>query len=288
MSQKHVTFLHRLEYAGFLLVAFVFRTLPVEAASGLSGWIWRHVAPRIRRHARAVANLRAAFPEKSEAECEIIARDMWEGLGRVFAEAFQLERIVAQGRVTMDPACLKLLPADGRLVAAAPHQANWEVGAAALRAFGGVGGGVYQRLKNPLVDAYVRSLRASLYPGGLWPKQSDAARIALRHLRNGGVLTIMADLRDGTGIQTPFFGRLAPTSPFPALAARVTGAPLFTAEIVREPGVRFRVSLTPIPVPCTENRDADIAAATSALHAQFEASIRRHPEQWMWVHRRWG
>lgn len=288
MSQPHVTLLHRLEYAGFLLVAFVFRTLPVEAASGLSGWIWRHVAPRIRRHKRAVANLRAAFPDKSEAECEALARDMWEGLGRVFGEAFQLERIAAQGRVVIDPASVALLPADRRLVAAAPHQANWELGAAALRACGGVGGGIYQTLKNPLVDAYVRGLRASLYPGGLWPKKEEAARLALRHVRNGGVLTTMADLRDATGILTPFFGRPAPTSPFPALAARLTGAPLFAAAIVREPGVRFRVSLTEIPVSRTKDREADVAAATAALHAAFEASIRQRPEQWMWVHRRWG
>jgi len=57
---------------------------------------------------------------------------------------------------------------------------------------------------------------------------------------------------------------------------------------VRLPGVRFRIALTQIDVPSTDDRQADIAAATAALHACFEDFIRRNPEQWMWAHRRWG
>lgn len=286
--RKQITFRHRLEYAGFLLVAWFFRALPVETASNVGGRLWRWIAPLIRRHRRAVAQLRAAFPEKSEAECERIARDMWEGLGRVFAETFHLDEIVAQGRITADPASFAALPENRSFIAAAPHQGNWEIAVAGLLQFGGRGAGIYQRLKNPLADAYLRRMRAPLYPGGLWPKQDDAARLALRHLRRGGVLATMADLRDNTGVPTPFFGRPAPTSTFPAFAARATGVPLLAAEIVREPGVRFTISLTPVPVPRTQDRNADILAGTTALHAAFEASIRRHPEQWMWVHRRWG
>lgn len=288
MQDRPITLKHRLEYAGFRAAGMLVRALPLETASDLSGFLWRTFAPLLRRHPRAVANIQAAFPGKSETECDRIARAMWDTLGRIFAEGFRIPEIVAQDRIEVDPAVGSIIPEDRRFVAAAAHQGNWELAVAVLQKVGGRGAGIYQRIKNPLVEDYIRRMREPLYPGGLWPKHEDAGRRALRHVRDGGVLATMADLRDSRGVQVPFFGRLAPTSPFPALVARMTGAPLFAVEIVRLPGVRFRIALTPIEVPRTGERQADIEAATAALHAAFEDFIRRNPEQWMWAHRRWG
>lgn len=288
MSETQTTFRYRLEYAGLRAVAALIRALPLETASNLSAFCWRTVAPRLRRHPRAVANLQAAFPEKPRAECERIARNMWATLGRIFAESFRIDDIIREGRIVIDADSVDRLPADRRFVAAAPHQGNWELGVGVLQQIGGNGAGIYQRIKNPLVEDYVRRMRAPLYPAGLWPKQEDAGRRALRHVRNGGVLATMADLRDQHGLMVPFFGRPAPTSPFPAMVARMTGAPLFAVEIVRLPGVRFRISMVPVEVAATGDRQADIADATARLHACFEAFIRRNPDQWMWAHRRWG
>jgi KDO2-lipid IV(A) lauroyltransferase len=286
--QTKITFQHRLEYAGFRLIAGLFSALPLEQSSRFGGWLWRKIAPLDRRHQRALANLAQAYPDMTLTQREAIARDMWDNLGRVFAESFHLIEIVESGRVLIDEASIKAMPADRRFVAAAIHQGNWELGAAVLRISGGSAGGIYQRLKNPLVDDYVRCQRAPFYPGGLWPKQGAAGRRALRHLRGGGVLATMADLRDRDGLMVAFFGRPAPSSTFPALAARATGAPLLAVEVVRLPGVRFQVSLRNVAMPETPDRAADIEAATRALHEQFETSIRRHPEQWMWASRRWG
>lgn len=286
--QTKINLQHRLEYAGFRLIAGLFGALPLELSSRFGGWLWRLIAPFDRRHKRALENLGQAYPDMTLAQCEAIARSMWENLGRVFAESFHLIEIVESGRVHIDADSIALIPADRRFVAAAPHQGNWELASAALRITGGSAGGIYQRLKNPLMDDYVRRLRAPLYTGGLWPKQGSAGRRALKHLRDGGVLTTMADLRDSEGPFVPFFDRPAPTSTFPALAARATGAPLLAVEIVRLPGVQFQISLQQVTVPETADRAADIEAATFALHERFEASIRRRPDQWMWASRRWG
>jgi len=288
MQDRPITLKYRLEYLGFRAAGALVRALPLEAGSNLSGFLWRVFAPLLKRHPRAVENLRAAFPDKSPQECDRIARAMWETLGRIFAEGFRIPDIVAQGRIELDPAVGQIIPADRRFVAAAAHQGNWELAAAALVRIDGRGAGIYQRLKNPLVEEYVRQMREPLYPGGLWPKQEDAGRRALRHVRKGGVLATMADLRDNRGVMVPFFGRMAPTATFPALVARMTDAPLYAVEIVRLPGVRFRIGLRRIEVPETEDRNADILAATAALHAAFEDFIRANPEQWMWAHRRWG
>ena len=288
MQDRQITLRHRLEYVGFRAAGALVRALPLETASDLSGFLWRTFAPLLSRHPRSVANLRAAFPDKSEAECDRIARAMWDTLGRIFAEGFRIQDIVSQGRLEIDPQVEKIIPADRRFVAAAAHQGNWELAVATLQQVGGRGAGIYQRIKNPLVENYIHRMREPLYPGGLWPKQDDAGRRALRHVRDGGVLATMADLRDRKGVMVPFFGRMAPTSTFPALVSRMTGAPLFAAEIVRRPGVRFTIALRAIDVPRTSDRQADINAATAALHAAFEDFIRRNPEQWMWAHRRWG
>jgi len=120
------------------------------------------------------------------------------------------------------------------------------------------------------------------------PKGPLAGMRALRGVRKGGCLALLADVRDNSGLKVPFFGKLAPSTPFPAHAARLLGFPLIAYFIVRLPDARFRVAVEKIDMPHTDNRDADVLAATANLQAAFERSIRERPEQWMWAHRRWG
>lgn len=268
-------------------MAALVRALPLEAASNAMGWGWRVFAPFSSRHRRALANLQAALPDTTAKEREAIVRAMWDNLGRVFAEEFHLKTIIADGRLELDPA-FPALPKDGHFIAGAPHLGNWELGSAGLVLAGVNTAGVYQRIKNPLIDAYVFSLRAPFYPGGLIAKHENAARKLMQHARRTGAITTMVDLRDNFGLPVPFFGRPAPSSTFPAMVARRLGLPLFAGQVIRLPGVRFRANLTAVEVPHTDDIEADIAAATANLHRAIEAAVRAHPEQWMWAHRRWG
>ena len=288
------SFRHWIEYIAFRATAALIRALPLETASRLSGAGWRRVAPWLSRHRRALDHIAIAFPEKKFEEHEQIALGMWENLGRVFAESFHLDTIAKAGRVSFaagsEPE--NVLPPDRRFIAVAPHFGNWEAAAIALSLAGARAAGVYQRVKNPLVENYVRSLREPFYPGGLMRKNSGAARQVLALVRNGGSFATMGDLRDISGVAVPFFGRPAPSVTFPALAARTLGVPLVAGGVARVPSggqnVRFEVALRVIPVARTEDRDADVAAATAALNAVFEEFIRERPEQWMWAHQRWG
>ena len=85
-----------------------------------------------------------------------------------------------------------------------------------------------------------------------------------------------------------FFGSQAPSTTFPALIARSTGATLIAARVVRTGPVRFIVDAEAIEVPRTPDRDADVETATARIQTLFETRIREHPDQWMWAHRRWG
>ena len=280
---------YRLEYAAFRALAALCRALPLETASRLSGGGWRLVAPRLRRHARALGNLRLAFPEKSEAEREAIAHAMWDNLGRTFAEAFHAADLFTSDRIIVDnPAALAAFLARGGGVVCAPHLGNWELIAAAAVRGGANAAGTYQKIKNPLVDAYVLSLRLARHPGGLFAKSPAMPRKALRHVSKGGVLFIAADLRNAQGLPVPFFGRPAPSTLFPAMIARSVGAPLAVSCVVREGEARFRLKFETIDVPSSQDRGADIAAATALVQAAIERFVRAHPGQWMWAHRRWG
>lgn len=284
---------YRAEYLAYRLVGFIFTALPLETSSAVSGRLWRILGPLLQhRHARAVANLKAAYPEKTESEIAALVSAMWDNIGRTFAETFRMDEVASSGRITVeDPlGILDEIRASpkGQVICCA-HQANWEI------AIGALDGAetkkpacIYQRLKNPLIDRLVRESRAKLYPGGVVPKAPEAARQLIKLVRAGHVLAILADQRNNGGHLVPFFNRLAPSTPFPALVARTQGVKLYAGQLIRDPDVRFRFRIVEIPVPETEDRDADMLAASTALQAELERGIREHPEQWMWSHRRWG
>jgi KDO2-lipid IV(A) lauroyltransferase len=280
---------HKFEYFAFLTVAAAMRMLPLEFASHWSGRIWRLLAPFLHRHRRALDNLALAFPEKTPAELEEIARDMWENLGRTFAEFFHIDRIFNSGRIEFESRELvESLRGHGRGVACGLHLGNWEILTQAGMLMDWRPAGVYQKIANPFVDRYVSAMRAPYYPGGLMEKSPRAAVTLLRYAREGGTVALLADHRESRGIASPFFGRSAPSNPFPALVARSVDAPLYVFRAKRLNGVRFSIRITQVPVPRTEDRDADVAVATRNLQSILELMVRDAPDQWMWIHRRWG
>ena len=276
------------EYAAYRAVVALIRALPLETASDLMAAIWRAVAPRLKRHRRALAHLALAFPEKTPQERERIAREMWGHLGRTFAETFHLDALAAQDRVVMESAeQLRVVREGGPYVMCQMHMGNWELTAALSTRLARPIAGVYQPLSNPLVDAHLLALRAPGYPLGLYPRSAGTLRRLMKIAQGGGSLGFMADLREGAGVAVPFFGRPADTNLAPALIARQFGLKLYAVRVRRKPGVRFEVRAEPVAVPVTDDRDADVLAATAAVQAQFEAFVRETPEQWMWAHRRW-
>ena len=278
------------EYGLFRLVGLIFRALPIAAASGLSGFFWRHLAPFFPRHKRALANLARAYPEKPEAERETIARAMWDNLGRTFAESFHIDALREGSRVTFEDEALydALRARPGGAVFCGAHAGNWEITVLSAHHVGKPCAAIYQRIKNPYVDRYVTAGRAPLYTAGILAKSREAAGFVKRVVREGGGVAFLVDQRDQSGVCVPFFGSLAPSTTFPALLARALKVPVYVARVVREDGARFKLGFCEVAQPRSADRDADILAGTAAIQAAIEDNIRAHPEQWMWAHRRWG
>ena len=289
MNHRTISWRERLEFLAFRLVAAAGEALPLETASAWSGWCWRMVAPRLKRHRRALENLELAYPEMSPAERQKIAVAMWDNLGRTFAEFFHLAKIPAEGRLALEPfERFEAIAKGGPFVVCVLHMGNWELCSQAGLRFGVPIAGVYRGLSNPLIDAWTFQMRAPMYPGGLFEKTSSTARTMLRIAREGGYPCFVADQREGaSGVPTILFGHRATSNSFPAAIARTVGVPLYAARVLRKPGVRFTMRIEPVEAPRTNDRDADVRAATQNLQSRFEEFIREAPEQWMWAHRRW-
>jgi Kdo2-lipid IVA lauroyltransferase/acyltransferase len=279
---------YRLEYAGFRLVQAAIVALPLEVASRWSGAAWRLIAPHLYRQKRVLDNLALAYPELRPDERERIAADMWENLGRTFAEGFRIRKIMEEGRIEFESqAQLDEMIRGGPCVVCGLHLGNWELVAYTGKLMGAPFTAVYQRLSNPYVDAATRKLREPLYDGGLLPKTPVTARALLKTAKQGGYPAFLADLRDDNGAPISFFGARARSTVFPALLARTTGLPLYAGAAYRRPNVHFTIRVKRVPIPETNDREADAIAGTAAIHKQFEAFIRDAPEQWMWGHRKW-
>ena len=280
----------RLEYLGLRAGLAPLRALPLDTASGISGRLWRTLAPHMRRHARVREHLAFAFPELSDAARERIAVASWDNLGRVVAESAHVDELVA------DPSRFEL-PADvdryRRLartgcVFVSLHLGNWEIAALPVLGRNVSVAGTYQAIQNPLVDRYVRRLREPIYKGGLFPKGHATARKLVSIVRSGGSVGFLADLRERRGIKVVFFDRPAYANPFPASLARLADLPIVAGCMVRTEGARFRLHLTTIEQTRTADRTFDVLDTTQTIHDVFEHWIRAHPEQWMWSHRKWA
>ena len=292
---------YRLEYAALrLLIGFV-RAMPIDMAAGISARIWRAVAPRLRRHRRALENLAIAYPEQTPEWREAVARDMWENLGRVMAETMQIDRLIQQPeRISFANYEVFARYKDklGPVIGASLHMGNWELAIWPLTVAGTNPAAIYRTVKNPYVDAYLRYQRRDLYPGGLLGKGKvdgsreegqKTARQITDFVRNGGRLGVVCDLYEKTGLPVPFFGTPARSVAIPAMIARRVGARIWLARCMRVgKASRFRIEIKELKVPRTANAGDDVRAITAAMQREFEAWIREAPEQWMWSNRRWS
>ena len=280
---------YRLEYAGLRVLVGLVRLLPLDTAANLSAWAWQKIAPRNRRHQRALANLAIAFPEKSEAEREAIARAMWGNLGRVMAETMQIDRLIAEpNRIEILNQRIfgrykdKLGPAIGVSL----HMGNWELAIWPLTVAGANPAAVYRNVNNPYVDAFL--LAAAVDPA-LAEEGQKTARLIMDFVRKGGRLGLVCDLYDRYGMPVPFFGRQAPSVVIPAMIARRVGARIWLARCLRVGNQsRFTIDIKELKVPRTASQADDIKWITAKMQSEFEAWIREAPEQWMWSNRRWS
>jgi KDO2-lipid IV(A) lauroyltransferase len=283
---------YRVEYGVFYVIAKLAALLPLELCASWSGWCWRRVGRFNSRRKRALEQLSRSLPELSEAEREAVLTQVWDNLGRVFAETFHIGDFIAEPsrfEITREAELRDFIAKSRGFLFVSLHSANWELAALAPLRVGLRIAGIYQAIKNPFVDAYVTRLREPLYPAALLPKSRETPRRFIKLMRQGVPVAMMSDLREARGIEVPFFGRPAPSTSFPALLSVHHGLEILAARTIRLPDSHFRFDWRVLePVRCHASRDENMRATTALIQGCFESWVRERPGEWMWVHRRWG
>jgi Kdo2-lipid IVA lauroyltransferase/acyltransferase len=264
--------------------------------SNVGGAIMRTIGPWLPEHRTGRANLRAAFPEKTDAEIETILRGVWDNLGRVGAEIAHLDHICSGDRykrtfIDYGPDNIERflrVKDDGKpAVIFAAHLANWEL-PAVIAASDGLDSVVLYRRPNlgAIADAVIDLRRGIM--GDLVASSMGAPVTLARALEQGRHVAMLVDQHYGRGVEVTFFGRKCKANPLIAMLAREIECPIHGTRVIRLPGNRFAGEISPevAPVRDAEGR-IDVAGTMQAITAVVESWVREHPEQWLWLHRRW-
>lgn len=242
----------------------------------------------------ADGNLRLALPDLDAASRRSIRRGAFRNLGRValaLAKAPTWTERQTLARVDFDGLeRFRAAEARGRgVLLLTAHLGNWELGALAHGAVVGPLHVVARPVGNPLVDRLIESRRQA--HGNRVIRKRSAAREVLRVLRANGTVGILADQNTlpDEAVFVDFFGRAAAANKAFAQLAMRSGAAVVPAVAWWDPATRRHVVEygAPIDVVRTGDSAADVIVNTQRFQEALEERVRRHPEQWLWIHRRW-
>ncbi len=257
----------------------------VGNALGFCAWV---VLGKYRR--LAFHNIEIAFgAEKSPREMRRLVRRHFQRLGSNLLCTVRLMRmspdqILQHVTVENIEAMAREFRAGTPVVLVLSHLATWELFAPLMPKFVGFvrNSSVYQKLGNRFIDAHVRASRSRT--GLELFDRREGFQPVIDLLRSGGGVGILSDQHAGDqGIWTPFFGKLASTSPLSALLAKRSRAALIAAAVYTTGTARWRMVFTErFDIP-----GASIEALTSKINEIIEQQIRHAPEDGFWVHNRW-
>ena len=269
--------------------------LPPGARDALARFVgWLAYALGVRR-AVVMENLARALPELGAAEHRRIARGAYANMARVVVESLDLRDHLGDWEEAADavrgpgwPALRAQLQEGRGALLVTGHFGNWERAGKMLLRRGVRVNALVRPLKGALnmriVDGRLASGAGLIFPRGAIAHVSESVR------RGECVLALLDQAMPlGQGVFVPFFGRPASTTPAVAVAARRARAPVYVVMGVRDAsGRRLHLEVEgPFPPPEGLSPHDALVAHTAQLVAALEGFVRRHPEQWLWLHRRW-
>jgi KDO2-lipid IV(A) lauroyltransferase len=286
---------HLLEFIPVWMLLQVMGSLPRPLAHRLGqgiGWLAYRTLGRLRRVGRR--NLELAFPEMAAEARERLLRAEYDNLGRLLAEfclfpAYTRENIRNfVGYEGLENYLAARARGRGVLLMTA-HLGGWELGSFAHSLNGYPQRVVVRALDNPYLDRLSQRYR-TLHGNRTFGKQ-EFARGLISAMRAGETVGVLMDtnMTPPQGVFVPFFGIEACTASGVARVALRTGAavvPAFTVWHGEREG--YRIHFEPaLELMRTGDDNADARANTALFTRVIESYVRRYPEQWLWLHRRW-
>jgi Kdo2-lipid IVA lauroyltransferase/acyltransferase len=273
-------------------IAAVVRRLPIDTLRALGTWLGRAVFAVDRRHRRiALENLAAAFPRRTVHERHVLAGAVFAHFGRLLLELLKF------GGMSRDE-MLACFETDGEEHARAAydqgrgvlfftgHFGYWEMAAMVGALQIGAVSVLARPLDNPALNAMLEEIRART--GNTVIYRQGAVRRILRDLaENRGVALLIDQHLHTDAVTVDFFRRPAATTTALASIALRTGAPIIPVFALPLPGGRYRLVYEhPVEPPHHDAPDA-VRELTQRCTDVLEMYVRRHPELWLWMHRRW-
>ena len=284
---------HKLEYALVAAVRALARVLPdrgVDAlgtAVGLTFWAIDTAHRRL-----AVRQLQAAFPLRSEAECRTIARHMFGHFGRLLLAILKfstLDAAAVRARVEYEgeERVQQALALGRGVLIFSGHFGFWELQGMAHPLALPPMHVLARPLDNPMLHALLEHARTATGNGVIYRR--GAVRKVMRALASNQTVAIMIDqhIQSADAVYVEFFNRPAATTSAVAALALKTGAPVIPVFALPLPGGRYRMIYEhPVALPPPDSPDP-VRELTQRCTDVLEMYVRRYPELWLWMHRRW-
>ena len=272
------------------------RLMPAQAAISIGGRCGRILGPRLPHSRTARDNLRHAYPDMPAEELEALLADAWDNLSRTAIEYVFLDRIFdfdpdhpGAGRIEVDgvDGFFKIRDGGKPCIVFTAHLANWELLAVCAATFHLDVAVLFRPPNNAYLAQRLDQVRGRVM--GALVKSRKGALIELGAvLERGGHVGLLVDQYFHRGPTVPFFGRPVKVNPALATLARRYGCDVYGVRTIRLPQGRFRLELKgPIAMPRDEAGDIDVKATMAKVTEIVEGWVREHPEQWLWMHRRW-
>jgi Kdo2-lipid IVA lauroyltransferase/acyltransferase len=284
---------YSLEYLVVKSVELLVRPLPLQVVRRLGEGLGVafYLVDRVHRRI-ALANLEAAFPGRAAKDRRAIAKAMFRHFGRLLLELLKYASLSDEDKLALveweGEDRVRLAYAQGKgILFCTGHFGFWEQQALAHALKFQPMAVMARALDNPKLHDLLERIRVSNGNPVLYRR--GAVRRALRLLAEGRGVGILIDqhMTSPDAIYVDFFGRpAATTSTLAALAIR-TGAPVIPLFAFPLPGGRYRMIYEhPVEPPRQDSPDA-VREFTQRCTDVLEMHVRRHPELWLWMHRRW-
>ena len=268
-------------------VLLILRIIPIDIASSSAGWLGSKIGPLTSWHKRARANLSLAIPELSENEHNQILSAMWWNLGRNIGEFSHTLSLMNSSKRVQIEGLEKIAGCEEGSIIIGAHLANWEVVPTILKRLNRKSGIVYRPLNNPLANFLIQK-RQKYLNANFFQKGRKAASGMLSTVKENGVLALLIDQQLREGRMVPFFGIPAKTPVAHIKIAAKLQIKLFPVETIRTNGAYYKIIVhEPVTVKKAAT-DEEILAVAKHINELVEDWIKKHPDQWLWPHRRWG
>jgi KDO2-lipid IV(A) lauroyltransferase len=272
------------------LLFLFFRILPPETASNIGGAIGRTIGPRLAASRKALRNLQRAMPDMPPERQHEVITGMWSNLGRIMAEYAHLATHARDNTTIENVEYLQMLKDKGQnAIFFGAHFGNWELNAPAVVLQYDADVDVsYRAPNNPWVDKMLMKARSMNGQINGYAKSREGGKSMMGAIKGGSSLGILIDQKYNEGLSVPFFGIEAMTNPFFVQLAQKYKCALVPIRNTRLDGARFRLNIfEPIAVFDEDDKPRPVEDVIKDAHALLEGWIIEHPEQWLWLHRRW-